>query len=94
MKRAALDDPLLQPDTVSQRALQQALEMRRAVHVFRAFVAHLELQVGLMLQVDLEAVRGLGERAVIDDQVHPMRRTPDAEVLVGGFLGHQHHKST
>jgi len=46
--------------------------------------------------VDREGVRDLGERAVadlaggvLDDEVNLMRRTPDAQDLVDGLLGHQ-----
>jgi len=70
--------------------------VRPTTCVLRALTAHLQLQVLLFTQVDREGVHDLGERAVVDlaggildDEVDLMRRTPDAQDLVDGLLGHQ-----
>ncbi|CAK9869104.1 unnamed protein product [Sphagnum jensenii] len=80
-----------------QQPLQLGLEVRLAIRVLRAFTAHLQLQVGLLTEVDREGVRNLGERAaadlagrVLDDEVDLMRRTSDAQDLMDGLLDHQH----
>jgi hypothetical protein len=54
------------------------------------------VQVLLFTQVDREGVHDLGKRVIVDlvggvldDEVNLMRRTPDAQDLVNGLLGHQ-----
>jgi hypothetical protein len=56
-----LDDPFHESDAMFQQPLQLGLEVRPAIRVLRAFAAHLQLQVGLLTEVDREGVRNLGE---------------------------------
>jgi hypothetical protein len=94
--RLSLLHPLNELDATLQQLLQLGLEVRLAIRVLRALAAHLQLQVLLFTQVDHEGVRDLGECVVADlaggvhdDEVDLMRRTPDAQDLVDGLLGHQ-----
>ncbi|CAK9858221.1 unnamed protein product [Sphagnum jensenii] len=79
-----------------QQPLQLGLEVRPAICVLWAFAAYLQLQVGLLTEVNREGVRNLGERVVadlagrvLDDEVDLMRRTPDAQDLMDDLLDHQ-----